>query len=768
MARPGELNVAVEPMFKPDGDAMLRHLEHLFGGFLDGKHDGLIEIAWTNPYKDAKGRYSLKNAQLFGTDNLEEAVALAIEKNVVPNQDVYVGATLRKPDTAPFARGNKDDFYAAPLVFVDLDDDDAGAQAKTRYRGCPPTCVVITGRTPNLRAQLWWRLEEPITDIPTLETQNKGLIANFAGDKAVFNADRVMRLAGSIAWPKKAGRVVERTELNLFADRPPVALGRLAKAFPPVDEAPLLAAPQPSPGGLAAAFGAVPPPPTPSTPTPQFDSARGAISGKLSTATLIAQARSGHKWHDAVLKLTGHLVVRGSSNAEIIAMAEGLTLQGYTVDQTRAELREMIDGARRKWARPNQDIDFDPVTGEIIEAPVGSAAIPILGAEQPSAPFVATKAGTIDPRALPRREWVLGQRLIKKFVTVTLAPPGVGKSTLTMQEMVAVAMNDARLTGDPIHLSGPTWIYNGEDPLDELQRRLAAIMLHWGLAPAVVGDRVFLNSGRDRRLIVAREIDGAVVQTPDVETLIEQINTYRIAAMTVDPFVRVHRVSENANEQIDIVADLFAHVADRTGCAINLVHHTRKAGPGTSGGTPGDLDAARGASALGGAARVASTLLTMSQKDAEDLGVDPDDRRWYVRLDDAKASMSPPADSTVWFKRVSVELPNTGSGLGLNPDHVGVLERWTPPPRDEVTVGRVIPILQEVQRAFDSGEPYTGAPQSPRYLLREMTKQFGMPKGDARALLEDWKKNGVLITANYDRRKVGFKVGIWPGSEVET
>lgn len=70
-------------------------------------------------------------------------------------------------------------------------------------------------------------------------------------------------------------------------------------------------------------------------------------------ATLIEQARSGHQWHNAVLQLTAHWVARGWSNAEIITQAEGLTLPGYTVESTRAELRKLIGFARRKWAMPS-------------------------------------------------------------------------------------------------------------------------------------------------------------------------------------------------------------------------------------------------------------------------------------------------------------------------------------------------------------------------------------------------------------------------------
>ncbi len=36
-----------EQALNPSTIAMRVHLEHLFGGYLDGYHDGLIELAWT-------------------------------------------------------------------------------------------------------------------------------------------------------------------------------------------------------------------------------------------------------------------------------------------------------------------------------------------------------------------------------------------------------------------------------------------------------------------------------------------------------------------------------------------------------------------------------------------------------------------------------------------------------------------------------------------------------------------------------------------------
>jgi hypothetical protein len=83
----------VQPMIEPDRDQMLRHVEHLFGGYLDGCHEGKIELAWCDG-KDGK----LRHAAIFGTDELDELVERAVQANRLPGQNVYIGQALRKPD----------------------------------------------------------------------------------------------------------------------------------------------------------------------------------------------------------------------------------------------------------------------------------------------------------------------------------------------------------------------------------------------------------------------------------------------------------------------------------------------------------------------------------------------------------------------------------------------------------------------------------------------------------------------------------------------
>ena len=192
---------------------------------------GKIELAWSDG-KDGK----LRHAAIFGTDELDELVERAVQDNRMPGQNVYIGQALRKPDIPPFGRCTDADFFALTTFYVDIDDDVlAAAREQYRQAGCPPTAVVVTGRQPHTRAQMLWRLETPERDADLCRRQNLALAEALGGDTTVVNPSRVLRLGGSIAWPAKPGRVLERTEFHLFDDgRPKVYVdGQLARAFPP-------------------------------------------------------------------------------------------------------------------------------------------------------------------------------------------------------------------------------------------------------------------------------------------------------------------------------------------------------------------------------------------------------------------------------------------------------------------------------------------------------------------------------------------------------
>ena len=187
--------------------------------------------------------------------------------------------------------------------------------------------------------------------------------------------------------------------------------------------------------------------------------------------------------------------------------------------------------------------------------------------------------------------------LLRGNLTLKIAPPGVGKSTLGIEQAVAI-VTGRPITEQEVHEQTKVWIYNNEDDADELKRRLAAVLQHWDIPLDEVRGRLALNSGADRPLLVAKvDRAGTVIRMPDVDACIEHIKAHQIGAFIVDPFVETHEVAENSNEQIKAVAVMFREIARAGNCAVMLVHHTAKPPQGSSDGHAGNLNTSRGASA---------------------------------------------------------------------------------------------------------------------------------------------------------------------------
>ena len=212
-----------QPHLAPNAEDMRRHLELLFGHARE-YDDGLIEIAINT------GHGWL--GQLFGVDAMDQAVAYAAEKNAA-GCNAYVGVALRDPDTPPFGRSSDSDHYVTTAVGSDLDTGAASAAAPTRTRHLPPSFIVCTGKHPHTRLQLFWLLQEPITDPEQHRALFGGLADMLGGDRSITNPGRIMRLAGSIAWPTKKDRVPEMTSLLPVKDpNRRYAAEEIAKAYP--------------------------------------------------------------------------------------------------------------------------------------------------------------------------------------------------------------------------------------------------------------------------------------------------------------------------------------------------------------------------------------------------------------------------------------------------------------------------------------------------------------------------------------------------------
>jgi hypothetical protein len=174
--------------------------------------------------------------------------------------------------------------------------------------------------------------------------------------------------------------------------------------------------------------------------------------------------------------------------------------------------------------------------------------------------IVATAYAWRAPATIARREWLYGNLLIRKFLSATVAPGGVGKSALVTAETLA-QVSGKPLLGVTVTSPLRVWLWNLEDPQEETARRIQAAALHYDLTPADISDRLFVDSGRDQRLVVATSTrNGAVIVRPVIDGLIAEIVARKIDVIVIDPFVSCHEASENDNGAMDMIAKEWARV----------------------------------------------------------------------------------------------------------------------------------------------------------------------------------------------------------------
>jgi len=303
--------------------------------------------------------------------------------------------------------------------------------------------------------------------------------------------------------------------------------------------------------------------------------------------------------------------------------------------------------------------------------------------------------------------------------------------------VVGRSLVEARVTR-PLRI----WYWNGEDPSEETDRRIAAICKHFQISDSDIGNRFFTDSGRDTKLLIAEKVrDRVIVKTALIEALTREITAKEIDCWIVDPLLSTHGVPENDNGAIEHLVSAYADIAEKANCSIELVHHTRKL-PAASNGER-TIDDARGAGALIAAARSVRILNVMNKEEAERADVKPEHRLLYFRIDNGKRNMQPPAEKADWRKLVAVPLGNSTSD---DPeDWVQVATHWTMP---ALFHGVTTQHLDLVIARARSGE-YRDSPQSPDWIGNVVAEVVGL----------DLEKSA-------DRKKVSGMVKSWLGTKM--
>lgn len=563
----------------------------------------------------------------FALDWIDDAIDHALEMNKA-KQNVYMCINPVDGDAKIEAgKGAKDtDILAAFYSFADADTDGA-MQNILSFAGPKFTMSVKTGTVPFVRGHAYWKLEEPCLNLDAWREVQRSIAASLGTDPAVINPSRIMRIAGTVSWPnadKQAkGYVPElvtmRTEFS--TDREAVPFERMMRAFP-------AAAPK-------------------QTDYVQIDTGQQAMDRALAEQKITA----GEDWHNNIIRLVASYVSKGLSDTEIHALTDRFTMPGYSVEDTRVEVQQAIEGARAKGWSPTPDpvaermMAQSPVNQEIKVQDTIKVEIEHNTWPTPIRPFEA--------RELPKREWVYGTTHIRKYLSVTASAGGIGKTSLTLAEAMAVATGRAFL-GTIVKEKTKVWVINLEDPRVELELRTAALMKHYNITHEELHGNLFLDGEDDIQITLAAETrDGIIRNDALLEYMTKKIRELDIGLVIIDPLVSAHAVNENANVQVQIVVAMLRQLARDTNAAVHLVHHIRK-----SNGSDADVDSIRGANSLIGAARAARVINRVSLDDCLRLGLDEDESHGVFRVDDAKANLAEPIFKATYMRTIGVQIDN--------------------------------------------------------------------------------------------------------------
>lgn len=373
------------------------------------------------------------------------------------------------------------------------------------------------------------------------------------------------------------------------------------------------------------------------------------------------------------------------------------------------------------------------------------------GASQTPPPirFTPTPFKWTDPSQFPSRQFLYGRQYARRYVGTTIAAGDIGKTSLILTEFIAMACGKPLLG---VCFKGPlkVWYWNGEDPLEEIERRALAICKYYRLDYEEVRDNLFLDSGRQMKIIVAEVVRGSFkIAVPVKDALIKAIVDNKIDVFGVDPFVKTHRITENDNTLMDAVVTLFTEIAEEANSGLELVQHTRKIG-----GNDATIHDGRGAGSIVAATRMARVANRMSKEEAAQIALPEDQRRFHVRIDAEKSNMAPP-ETAKWIKLANVGLGNFGPEPGDDEDHVQVATPWEwPDPFENVDLSN----LREVQRR--TGErPRRKDMRSPEwigYLIIDvlgLDRDSAADKAKAKAIFEGWLKNHCFKTVSNPDKK---------------
>lgn len=164
------------------------------------------------------------------------------------------------------------------------------------------------------------------------------------------------------------------------------------------------------------------------------------------------------------------------------------------------------------------------------------------------------------------RRWLVTGLWAEEAVGIVGGEPKCCKSFLALDLAVSVAAGTPCLRRFPVSRAGRVLLYAAEDALHVVRRRLEGICAAAG--------------------VMLQDLDVQVITAPAVRldleadraSLDETVAKLSPRLLVLDPFVRLHRIDENASGEVAPLLAYLRELQRRHGVAVVLVHHAKKGG----------------------------------------------------------------------------------------------------------------------------------------------------------------------------------------------
>lgn len=625
---------------RPAGFGLRHYIELLHDRAKAAGIDGKLVVAAFGE-DPASGRKLPAIVEHFAIGDIDGMAECVRELSEERGRNVYVPPAVMRPDLPARTKGGEADIVSVLGLVADFDDDDA-ANWQTRMP-VEPSFVLET--SPG-RFQAFAIFDQPL---PPAEAKPlaKALKTHAKCDHGTADIAHVWRMPGTRNWPSKtkieAGRSPEPAPVQVAVpfDGRLVSAGDLRNALADT---------------LAVVEREATPADTKAIES-GIDWARAEAPTSYDEIPADLRQRFGAACgHDPQLAA----LWRGDPEGLVGQDASGsgfdfslaCRLKEHGFDATDFATLVRIAG----WSRAN---DLNRYKVALAWAKAGQRATPPADDFGPPAGAFMEPVRALTPRDLRRRPWVFGHLLQRETISALVAPPGASKSTFVLAAAVSIATG-RDLLGIPVVERTRVALWNNEDSRDELDRRLAAILWHFHIPWSAIEGRLFIQTGDRRPFRIAKRTtrNGVEMIAPkDLNEARDFLKANDIGVFIADPLRQTHPVEENSNDQMAAIGELYRQLAQQSGAAVWLVHHTRKPDKAQADNMAGDMDTGRGASALVGDIRQGATLYTMTAGEARRYGVAEADRHRYVRLDEGKANMTLLHGKPRWFERVGVDVP---------------------------------------------------------------------------------------------------------------